>query len=359
MNPGRKLPLVEAEPVGDSSLAVATDVPAIPVASPPGRRRAAFDARARRLTAYAVYAAVVVAIVLVWGVPEKRIVLIALVLALLLCTRIGRGRASTVRMLIDWLPFAAVLLIYDQSRRLGGHLGLPLHEQDIARAETWLFGGTDPTVWLQAHLHPDASVHWYDAAATLVYTSHFVATPALAAVLWLVAREAFLRFITRIVVMSVAALVTYMLFPAAPPWMASQDGYLGPVQRLSAQGWIYLHAGNLQSLLARAQDKGSNPVAAMPSVHTATAVLVAIALGGLISSRWRWLLALYPLAMAFALVYDGEHYALDLVAGAGYALAVHYAVQRWEQRRARHGLGPFDFVPTALRHRDDQSTHSA
>ena len=45
------------------------------------------------------------------------------------------------------------------------------------------------------------------------------------------------------------------------------------------------------------------------------------------------LLALYPLAMGFALVYLGEHYVLDVIAGIGYALAVHWAVSVWEQGR--------------------------
>ena len=42
-----------------------------------------------------------------------------------------------------------------------------------------------------------------------------------------------------------------------------------------------------------------------------------------------------PLAMGFTLVYCGEHYVLDLVAGVAYALAAHWLVSRWEDRRAR------------------------
>jgi membrane-associated phospholipid phosphatase len=38
--------------------------------------------------------------------------------------------------------------------------------------------------------------------------------------------------------------------------------------------------------------------------------------------------------MGFTLVYTGEHYVLDLVAGVLYALAVHAALNRWEARRA-------------------------
>jgi membrane-associated phospholipid phosphatase len=87
-------------------------------------------------------------------------------------------------------------------------------------------------------------------------------------------------------------------------------------------------------VLARAQDDGSNPVAAMPSLHTAFAVLVALMIGARLRSRWRYLLALYPVAMGFTLVYTGEHYVLDLIAGVVYALVVHAALNRWEARRA-------------------------
>jgi membrane-associated phospholipid phosphatase len=302
--------------------------------------------RNTRRAGYLLYAAVVVWIVVAFGVPTQRIVLIALVVALLALSRIGKGWRSGRQMLLDWLPFAAVLLLYDQSRRLGDKLGMPLHENDIVRAEEWLFGGTEPTIWLQHHLYTPGHVHWYDALCTLVYTSHFLATPILAGILWLRERAAWLKFISRVVLLSVAGLITYCLFPEAPPWMAARDGFTEPVRRLSAQGWIWLHAGNLNTLLARAQDEGSNPVAAMPSLHTAFATTVAIAIASRIRSRWRWLLVLYPVAMGFTLVYDGEHYVLDLVAGVVYALAVHWAVSRWEARRAARGAGPPDPLPS-------------
>jgi membrane-associated phospholipid phosphatase len=73
----------------------------------------------------------------------------------------------------------------------------------------------------------------------------------------------------------------------------------------------------------------------MPSLHIAFAVLVALMIGIRLRSRWRYLLALYPLAMGFALVYTGEHYVLDLVFGVLYALAAHLGVSRWEVWRAR------------------------
>jgi membrane-associated phospholipid phosphatase len=254
-------------------------------------------------------------------------------------TSIGRGWRASVQVVIDWLPFTAVLLLYDRTRGVADGLGITLHEQDILSAEKWLFGGTEPTLWLQQRLYDAAHVHWYDALITLVYTSHFLATPILAAVLWMRDRAAWLRYISRVIVLAVAGLLTYCLFPEAPPWMAARDGLSEPVARLSARGWIWLHAGNLNDVLARAQEDGSNPVAAMPSLHVAFAVLVAITIAARLRSRWRWLLLLYPLAMGFTLVYTGEHYVLDLVVGAAYAVGVHYLMNRWDRRRA---LGPYE-----------------
>ena len=58
----------------------------------------------------------------------------------------------------------------------------------------------------------------------------------------------------------------------------------------------------------------------MPSLHVAFAALVALFIASRLHSRWRWLLALYPVAMGATLVYTGEHYVLDLLAGIAYAL---------------------------------------
>jgi membrane-associated phospholipid phosphatase len=288
-----------------------------------------------RWAAYAGYLAVLIALVAVYGVHTGWGTLAIIFAIGLLLTTIGRSWRSSAQVLIDWLPFIAVLVLYDRTRGLANDLGIPLHEADIVRAEKWCFGGVEPTIWLQQHLyHPDR-VYWYDAAVTLVYTTHFVATPILAMVLWLRDRALWLRYIVRITVLALAGLLTYCLFPEAPPWMAARDGLTGPVARLSARGWTWLHLSSVTHALSSAQDGGSNPVAAMPSLHIAFAVLVALMIGIRLRSRWRYLLALYPLAMGFALVYTGEHYVLDLVFGVLYALAAHLGVSRWEVWRAR------------------------
>ena len=285
-----------------------------------------------------VYFAVLAYIVYSSGVPTGRRTLSEIVVVGLAITCLGRGWRRMLQVAVDWLPFTVVLMLYDQSRSLADTMGMPVHVADIASAERWLFGGTVPTVWLQQHLYTPGHVHLYDALVTLVYTSHFVVTPALAAVYWLRERVAFLRYIARVVALSFAGLITYILFPEAPPWLASRDHVIAQVTRISALGWEYLHAGFAHRLLVEGQQGGSNPVAAMPSLHFAFALLATLFLAERIGHRARWLLYLYPVAMAFTLLYTGEHYVIDLVFGVGYALAVHLGVRRveaWYLRRRR------------------------
>ncbi|MCW2528787.1 MAG: Phosphoesterase, PA-phosphatase related, partial [Pseudonocardiales bacterium] len=267
------------------------------------------------------------------GVPTDRGSLLLLILAGLGITCIGRGPRAFGRVLLDWLPFTATLVIWDVSRGIADAVGLPLHVSDVAAADRWLFFGTVPTVWLQDHFFDPGSPHWYDAAATLVYTTHFLATPILAAVWWLRNRDVWLAFVRRVLALAVAGLITYVLFPAAPPWYAAREGAIDPVVRGSSRGWLWLHVNKAGNLLREGQ-VAANPVAAMPSLHTAYATIIALFVIANLRTRLRWLVVLYPVAMGLALVYLGEHYVVDVVAGVIYALAVHVLIGRWEHRRA-------------------------
>ncbi len=339
MNRGRKLPGVEGETRTDVRVPDQFhDITPKAAVRPSGlggleRPLPTLGWRRLRWAAYAVYFAALAWVCVTHGVPTQRAWLAVIIMTGLGLTSIGHTWRHARQVLVDWLPFSAVLLLYDRTRGVADKLGISLHESDIVHAEKWCFGGTEPTIWLQQHLYNPSHVYWYDALCTLIYTSHFLATPILAAILWIRDRALWLRHISRVILLSVTGLITYCVFPEAPPWLAARDGLTAPVFRLSARGWIWLHIGNLNKILADAQNDGTNPVAAMPSLHVAFATLVAIMIGTRMRSRWRYLLALYPAAMGFTLVYCGEHYVLDLVAGVIYALAVHLILNAWEARR--------------------------
>ncbi len=82
---------------------------------------------------------------------------------------------------------------------------------------------------------------------------------------------------------------------------------------------------------------GGNPLAAMPSLHFATSVMAALLLTetGPVAGAVGWA---YTGTLGFALVYLGEHYAADLLAGAALTLAVRGAAPHaapWLKRWAR------------------------
>jgi hypothetical protein len=233
-----------------------------------------------------------------------------------------------VRLLADWLPLAALLLAYDASRGFADGLGAPVHVAELAEADRWLAFGALPTVVLQQHWH----AAWWEALATLVYASHFVVTPVVLGVLWVRDRERWVRFARCVLALSAAGLATYVLYPAAPPWLAARDGVIEPVQRLSGAGWEVLGLPRAGALLADSQGQ-VNQVAAVPSLHTAFAVLVCLLLYPAATRAWmRVALVAYAVLMPVVLVWAGEHYVVDTLLGAVYAGAVVLIAATFRQR---------------------------
>jgi membrane-associated phospholipid phosphatase len=290
--------------------------------------------RSRRLRAVArwtgpsAYAIAVTVEIATRGLPLMRDRVLLWVALGLVAFSLHRLRRDALRLLLDWLPFAAILLVYDLLR--GSADGL------LFRAHTWpqlyfdqeLFGGVTPTVWLQHTLyHGPGALRWYDYGAWGVYLTHFFATLIVAMVLWLCARAQFRRYAAMVSLLALMGFATYALFPAVPPWMAAQQGALPPdVQRIIGAVFAHLPIQDTTTIFQRGT-RYANDVAAMPSLHAAYSLLIALFLWPL-ARRWWWraVLSAYPLAMGFALVYTGEHYVADVVAGWVYALIASLAV---------------------------------
>jgi hypothetical protein len=277
-----------------------------------------------------VWAAGSVAVVAAFGLPYTRDWVFAWALLGALAVSLGDVGGWLRGVLVDWLPFFLVMTAYDLAR--GGADGwiAATHYLPQADVDAWLFGGSVPTVWLQAHLHQPGQVRWFEVAAFLVYVSHFFVTPLLAAFLWVRDRWRFRRFAAALALLTLLGSITFVVFPAAPPWMASEQRLIGPTTRLIPQLWTWIGVGASDGLVGTGY-RYANDVAAVPSLHAALALLVALAVW---PRRWwaRTLVATYPLAMAFAIVYTGEHYVADVLLGWAYALASFGAV-RWIARR--------------------------
>jgi hypothetical protein len=234
----------------------------------------------------------------------------------------------------DWGPVLGLLVVYALSRGFADATAAP-HVTELIHADEWLLGwltdGQVPTVWLQENLyHPD-QVHWWDMLASWVYFSHFVVAVTVAVVFWLRNRPRWALFTRRWLLLCVLGLVTYFAYPAAPPWWAHQEGYLAEVARISTRGWaeLGLHSG---FNLLNAGQIAVNPVAAMPSLHAAWALLVACFFLPSVRRRWWPLLLAYPLAMALTLMYTGEHYVIDVLVGWAYVGVIFLVVGIAERR---------------------------
>jgi len=265
-----------------------------------------------------------------YGIPVQRELVILWTCGALGCASIGRPPREILQLLIDWLPIVAVLGAYDLTRGAADSLGIGVHRHPMIDFDAFLFGEV-PTVWLQRQLYEPGVVHWWDVGFTLVYTSYFIVPFVLAGWLWARDRLDFLRFARRLVTLALGGLATYIVFPAAPPWMASEMGLIGEVHRTTGRGWEVLGVGTA-SLFSKGQ-AASNLVAAVPSLHSGFTMLVALFLWGRVRPALRPLLLLYPLAMGLTLMETGEHYFFDVILGWLYAGAVMAGWSWWERRR--------------------------
>ena len=299
----------------------------------------------RRIIAMSVWAVVFIAGCVAVGLPTDPVYAFAWLWAATIAWNSHLPWRAHLRFGRDWAPLAVLLVVYNLSRGYADNGATP-HVGDMIGADTamwgWATGGLPPTVWLQNHFYDPAHVHWWDLAVSAVYFSHFVTAPTIAAVLWLRNRDASEAFMRRWVALFAAGLATYFLYPAAPPWWASVHGLIDPVARISGRGWAAIGLHGAGNMLNAAQVDAANPIAAMPSLHTAFATLCAGFFIPRVRARWRPLLACYPLAMMVSLVYSGEHWVIDTLLGIGYAVAILAAVtaaERW-WRHLHHGHIP-------------------
>jgi hypothetical protein len=331
------------------------------------------SARERRLTtarriAVAAWAVVVVYRTVTTGFAFNRELLLLYICTGLLAASIGQGRRM-LYVVRDWLPFALVLAAYDLSRGAATLLGRPTLWHWQVDVDRWMFFGTVPTVWLQERLklpYPP----WWEIAISTVYMSFFILPYVVAALLWLRDRDEWKAFVRLFVGLSLAALIVYVLLPAAPPWAAArctptdvdggpsgpacmfrparrvpdggllgtmqstQDGANGWVERIVGRGWGKLNLHSASALIDQGQ-ASVNLVAAIPSLHAALTAAVAAFLWTRLGRRWRPLLVAYVLVMAFTLIYTAEHYVVDILLGWALAAVVLKVVERFESWRRR------------------------
>lgn len=232
---------------------------------------------------------------------------------------IGQAKEMLKRL----LPFVALLLVYESFRGLARSLNTHVNYIWMINIDKAIFGSL-PTASLQSWLWHN-HVQWYDFVFYIVYMMHFVLPIALAIIIWKQRDKFYWQFVSSYVFLSFIGFLTYLLFPAAPPWMASDQGYIQPIIRVSSQVWAALGIHDFPSLYNKI---APNPVAAVPSLHAAYAALFVIFITKLFGKKWGLLACIYPVLIIVGTIYQGEHYAIDVILGVIYAF-VSYLFIAW------------------------------
>ena len=107
--------------------------------------------------------------------------------------------------------------------------------------------------------------------------------------------------------------------------MASEQGYITePFTRIAIDIWASLNVHNFSQIYS---DISPNPVAAVPSLHSAFPLIIAMFLVKAFGLRRMWWVLLYPLSMWVGVVYLGEHYVFDVLAAVALVLVTSYLIQ--------------------------------
>jgi membrane-associated phospholipid phosphatase len=234
--------------------------------------------------------------------------------ALLRGARAGRRRLITPASPLRWhreVLFVAVLYgLYEASRGVA--------DADAPRS---MANGRAILSWeTTVHLDPERWLnHAVDHVTALAVASsyyysllHYLITPAV--LIWMFRRyKAHYRFArTALALTTVIGLAGFVFVPTAPPRLIPGSGIKDTLAEYADWGWWSNH-GSVPRGLAHL----SNQFAAMPSLHVAWALWVGFLLWRFGRHWWtRWLGFAYPLGTVLAVLDTGNHYLLDVIAGA-------------------------------------------
>jgi membrane-associated phospholipid phosphatase len=214
-----------------------------------------------------------------------------------------------------WAFTVAHELPYDDPERLRARLrtGYPI------RLDRVLGGGRLPNARLQRALERLPGVGAVNQVLTWTHWLWFIEPYLSLALILARHNERFPRSARQMAAVFDLGCLVYFAVPTAPPWWSSEQGLTGEEVRR-----IMVEVG--EPTWGRAWERmydalGGNPWAAMPSLHFATSLTAALSLSeaGKVEGALGWG---YAGTLGFGLVYLGEHYVTDLIAGALLVAAV-------------------------------------
>ena len=223
-------------------------------------------------------------------------------------------RAFAVEALVLWAVWLALQFAYVYVRAVGDNLWQP---HDIRSIEEALFFGS-PAHMLQDLLPPDRHA-WLAKVAYLFHGFWFGLPFAYGCLVMRYDRDRLFSFVVWTSAISYICAAFFALLPVAPPWMD------GDLSRVLIEGGVADYTG-----------LDNNPFAAFPSMHAALPMTMALFLffgSDRMPRLFSWVMLGYAVGVGASVVYLGEHWLLDVLAGYAFAGVVCAVCCRGPVRR--------------------------
>jgi len=244
-----------------------------------------------------------------------------------LCVAVRRTRARDVAVcaLNMYAYVAAYEMPHDNPERLAARARV----RYPAVADKVLGLGVPPTLRLQRTFSAPSTIKRFERVLVWCHWLWFF-VPHLSVAYVLIRRpDKFAGAAARMYAVFDLGAVFYWAIPTAPPWWAAAHGRLEDGEPVEVRRMMIEYGeefwGDLWEPLYDVL--GGNPLAAMPSLHFATSLMGAHVLEEVdpIAGTVGWT---YAITLGLALVYLGEHYLVDLIAGAALTEGIRAAAPR-------------------------------
>jgi membrane-associated phospholipid phosphatase len=229
------------------------------------------------------------------------------------------------RFVKDWFPFLSLFLCYEAMNTIVPTLSKVVHVAEPVNMELGLFGSIPTLVLQQLYRTP-----FLDYMGAFFYSLHFFAPTVFAFLLWKYAPENYRKYVLALGIGTYSALITFLVYPVAPPWYGVQ------ATRILTQLDHNLGVPFYRSIFDFLE---SNPFAAFPSLHALYPTLISLYALKIKKAKALPVL-LFPIGVWFSAVYLGEHYVIDVIGGAAYAICAFLLTEKIIplviQARTRH-----------------------
>ncbi|MGO9518473.1 MAG: phosphatase PAP2 family protein [Candidatus Korobacteraceae bacterium] len=215
----------------------------------------------------------------------------------------------------DWLPVIFFITVFEEVSYLSLSVRGEWQNAHLVAVESLIFA-VPPALWMHEHLSS-----WVVEFLEFGYFAFYPLYPVFGGMFWTWRRrpgfaDVFRRLTDALSTGYVVCYATYLLFPTK-----------SPANLFGVQQFASAHGGPFHALVGLIQSRGGVHGNAFPSAHIMLAFVVLVFVWRFLPRVAPWVLVSVVL-MCLGAVYDGYHYASDVVAGAAIGIALGWAFIR-------------------------------